>query len=1155
MNTSSPTPSIDLRRATAEQREAILAEGRPLLVEAGAGTGKTWVLVQRFLRLLDDHRDWPIDSIIAITFTEKAAREMRTRIRDEIERVAESAQPDSHWWQRRRDLDHLMVSTIHGLCARILRENAIAAGLDPSFTVLDEQESDLLKQEAIEQALAQLVGNDDPALALLAGLHLGDLRQELAQLMAKRGTLHERFAQLEEGEALLERWRRGVVARRQGLWQEQLAHVPGLVPALAHLPTVRIRDEDDALVPSLRAAQQGCELVAQQQFVPAAQAFSSIRLVGGKQASWGGKGELTRLKDMLSAVREAGRALLEAGCDQEVGPADEQAIAALALWQRVWEAVGAIYEQLKAARQALDFDDLEILTDRLLRAPHAERLQAFLAGIRQVMVDEGQDINEVQQRLIYALAPASSGGALFVVGDAKQSIYRFRQAQVSVFNRVSRDIQSATGFPPLRLSRSLRSSQPLVAAINAAFDFLFRPFAGDYEDYEARPAPLSAHRPEADVPAAAPVELLLIPGKDEADENVDAETARVWEGRWLAERLLALQESRFPVWDRQARAYRPFRFGDAAVLFRATTVLPIYEEQFRAYGLPYLTTSGRGYYDRPEVQDLIALLAALQDPTDDLSLATALRSPLFDLSDETLVYLRWSTPSGPSPEPIPLWRALGDPPATAQKEAVARAGAILQQLWQEVGRGSVWRLLRLALDLTDYQAFLAMAGGQDRDSGRPSANLSKLMSQALEHGSASLSAFLGRINSLRAREAREGEAQVGAPESGALQLMSIHAAKGLEFPVVAIADLGRSDARNNASARLLHDPAFGLACMWRDEAGNWSKPAGYLWAEWLEERMQRAESKRLLYVACTRAADLLLLTGRLGGSDSWLQSLMDAWQIAAPGTERESCERDGFRLLVHRPRRAPEERQQPAARRAAAGPQQADTRLARPLPAAPRRLHASITELQSVLDQALSQAQAPDPLAAWEREVLPGAALVAATGRVVHRALADWHCLALSPVELYRRLEAWAGREPGLSPADAAGVASHCLAMLRRLKRHSLYQEICQASKRYAELPFDLRLGEHLFRGAIDLVFQAGDGSWHLIDWKSENVGRVSEAASQRHRLQLAAYALAARQATGAIPAAALCFLRPQVTLVPYGHAELESAWEASLRQLRSCPG
>jgi ATP-dependent helicase/nuclease subunit A len=1138
---------------TPEQEAAITTEGRALLVEAGAGTGKTWVLVQRFIHLLDRHPNWPLDSIVAITFTEKATREMRSRIRAAVEDQAGKSPPGSHWRRRVLELERLQVATIHGLCARILRENAITAGIDPHFAVLDQQDADLLKEDAVRQTLAELVEQDSPALELLAVLQVRDLRDEMLSLLGKRGTVGRLFNVLPDERALLAQWADGLAAMREAIWQARLREVPALGKALAELPHVTVADSaaGDKLAGFVRQAQEGCTLLENGDLPGAVECWLPIKLNVGRAANWGGQEALQELKGWLKALREAAEALMKSGAAGRIGTDDEAAARLLQQWRALWVPLTKTYDRLKEERQALDFDDLERLAERLLaREPRSDRLLAYMDGIHHLMVDEFQDTNETQGRIVYALANPGDGGRLFVVGDAKQSIYRFRQAQVSVFNRTGREIERVTGEGALSLSRSFRSQESLVAALNELFDRVLCPVGKAYEDFEARPGRLEAQRPAMPGQGiASPVEMILLPSKDAAGQKVLAEDGRLWEAQLLAQRLLSLQAEGFQVWDKGQGAYRRFSFGDAGVLFRATTSLPLYEEVFKAAGLPYLTVSGRGYYDRPEVRDLIALLGGLHAPGDDLSLATALRSPLFSLSDETLYRLRWRTAANErAQEPVPFARALETPPPTDQEQQVASAGRTMKVLWEMAGRVDVWELLRETIDRTGYEAALIMgeggtvAGGTVAG-GRQVGNLKKFLALARERGSASLSDFLRRLQDLQAREAREGEAPGGAPEAGgAVQLMSIHAAKGLEFPVVAVADLGRSGRGGWGSPRILHDPAFGLACKRRDENGEWQKPASYAWAEWQDGRMEEAESKRLLYVACTRAADLLILTGKSGGGGSWLHQLLEGWGVEPAGEATEVVQRDGYSLRVNRPMDRPEPLEA-AAGLARTSPGMAEMpALAQPLS---REWPAPLAVTDLVRRSAVDGEASPEMRPAVIRSSGNGKARHAPKwliGRVVHHALADWQVLSLPRRELESRLELYARRE-GAGPG---GALRHAVAtsrrMLERLRGSALYEEIASARKCYGELPFTMETAQGLRHGKIDLLYQDGDGVWRLIDWKTEwSPAEMLLVRAQEHQLQVAVYALAAERLLGVQPAASVCFLDPELILHTYPRSELSA--------------
>ena len=1117
---------------TQEQHNAIITQDRALVVEAGAGTGKTWVLVQRFIHLLQSNPNWPLDSILAVTFTEKAAREMRTRLRQAIEAKARQNPGDGHWQDHRLHLDRLNVSTIHSLCARILHENAIDANIDPRFQVLDEQAAAILKEEAIRQTLHILNEDNHPTLELLASLRVFDLQGEMESMLGKRGTLYPLFSELDQKENLLRRWQVGLEALRNAVWQQQLRQEPRLSEALETLPQILISDPNDLLIPNVLLGQQGCQLLTQGDIIQAATQWKQINLSGGKQANWGGKEALSDLKKLLRMLRDAAKALEKAGACQEIGPLDEMAAEHLHLWRSLWERLEESYRQIKEMQQGLDFDDLEILTNQLLQQiPRPDRLERFLESIHHFMVDEFQDTNLIQQQIVNVLAPLDQPGKLFIVGDAKQSIYRFRQAQVSIFNQTAQQVEAITGHPALPLSTSFRSHHRLVLAANHLFEQILSPLGDAYAPYESTPGPLRANR-ASHPDLSHPVEMLLLPAKDLPGDNISAEDARIWEAQWIAQRLLALKTAQFPVWDAHQGAYRPFNFGDAAVLFRATTQLPLYEAEYKRFGLPYLTVSGRGYYDRPEVQDLNALLSALLNSADDLNLAAALRSPLFSLSDETLYRLRWHTPDNSiSAEPIPFRSALSCPPDNDQNELVRRAQLIFAELWSLTHRLDVWTLLRTALDWSGYEATLAIFDGQ---TGRQRSNVQKFLALARDSGETNLSVFLQRLRDLKAREAREGEALGREPESGSVQLMSIHAAKGLEYPVIVIADMGRQKRAGFGSPYLLHDPAFCLVCKVRDEMGDWQKPAGYAWGEWLYERMDEAERKRLLYVGCTRAADLLILSGQVGNRDTWLSEAMAVWGMEGDGPEEESLDFDGFAIQVFRPNTPPEMGERAGESDMVSPGVSTLPPLALPLPVQRQRLPIAVTHIEQMLAQDENERRSLRP-AIWnhERTAQPKRAPGYLVGNMVHRALADWQCLEASQAEVLQVLENSARRE-GVFTDALVDAVRRSYQILMNLTKHALYRSIQQAQRRYHEIPFTQTISAGTLHGVIDLLYQDQHDDWHLLDWKTEWSPKAKiEENAQGHLMQMAAYVKAIQQSMGIHPSVSLCFMVPHVVIYP----------------------
>jgi ATP-dependent helicase/nuclease subunit A len=1128
-------------KPTLEQQNVITTENQTLIVEAGAGTGKTWALVGRFIHLLEAHPDWPLESMIAITFTIKAAREMHARVRRAIEARAQSAPSGSYWHEHRRNLDKLQISTIHGLCSRILRENAIAAQIDPKFEVVDEAQADLLKETAVRETVRDMVEERHPSLALLESLTVRDLQTEMLNLLSQRGILGLLFEELPDEEGLLTVWREGLKAMRTGLWQSELAENDLISNALSEIPQVEIIDPTDKLVDTVQLAKHGCEALSKGDLAEALQIWLDINLSSGKKDNWGGKEALSELKAMMKALRETAKTIQKAGGLQDIGEYDRQAAHHLQLWRELWYALNEVYDRLKDEEQVLDFDDLEFLTDKLLEIqPRPERLQRFLEGINHLMVDEFQDTNPIQKQIVTALAPIEDSGKFFAVGDAKQSIYRFRQAQVSIFNRTVEEIGKITREGPLLLSTSFRSHSRLVGALNDLFDQVLKPeFGKKHEDYEAHPGALSAHREGVKAPRPC-VEVLLLPDRDLEDENISAEDARMAEGRWIATRIQKLRQDKVQVWDKDAESYRDFEYRDAAVLFRATTDLPLYEIAFKAAGVPYMTSSGRGYFERPEVQDLISLLHALLNPFDDLNLAAALRSPLFSLSDETLYRLRLFDQEGDrAKKPIPYQQALTEPPPNDQMEWVNRASQILEELWAVTGQISVWHLLRKALDRTGYEALLAIS---DEGGGRQLSNVRKLLAQARDQMNLGLGEFLTQLRDLKKREAREGEALGREPESGAVQLMTIHAAKGLEFPVVFVADLGRGKGGPIGSPYLLHDPQFGLVCKVRDQSGDWVKPVpgGYGWAKWVNESMEIAEDKRLLYVAFTRAADLLILSGKLSRGENWLSNILDAWLITEEGDEEELVFRGDYSLQVFRPKELPE----PTTSILTVEEETLDLTSV-PALARPYHHEGSMTSLSvSALTEILGKGETPSHIrpVVWDQhhekasDHVPGFIL----GNIVHHTLAHGFFDEKSEKDLAEIINNF-GKQEGLHGEALTKAVMKTKLMLTNLKAHSVYEEIRDAKQRLLEVPFSWSspLGE--VHGVIDVLYQNQAGVWHLLDWKTDYVKKDNlKDLEEKYKTQISIYYHSVSNILKINPITHLVFLNPKTYVIDINPEDID---------------
>ena len=789
------------------------------------------------------------------------------------------------------------------------------------------------------------------------------------------------------------------------------------------------------------------------------------------------------------------------------------------------------YTALKRERDALDFDDLEAGALALLETNAAVRAR-WQAETAALLVDEFQDTNDRQRRLVRCLN--GDGGKLFIVGDAKQSIYRFRGADVTVF-RAEREAIARAGGAVVALATSYRAHRELIAGLND----LLRPVLGETDD-PARPwvepfAPLRPYRADAGPGFTAPhIELHLALGSKSEDGLERAADA-------LAARLAALVESG-SVQLATAGGLRPLSYGDVAILCRASTSFAAYENALERAGIPFLTVAGRGFYGRPEIRDLLNALAALADPTDDLALAGLLRSPALALSDAGLYRLCEARDRAEGP--TSLWqtlRASGAELAGEDGSRAARAATLISDLHAQAGRAPVADLLKAFLDATGYRAALIAAG-----QARAARNVAKLLADAHASGLVSAGEFLAYVVELRDSGTREGEARATA--EGAVQIMSVHAAKGLEFPVVVIGDATYDPPGRSG---VLFDPALGVLLAQKDDAKQ--LPAIYRLGKFTADDQEAAESDRLLYVAATRAREKLILSGcitvksdgtpgRLGG---WLGRLSGEDVLGLAGVQVAVAETD------------PEPRQLElavggtpvacaiygvgwawAARRSPA-PAQPETTVSLPPP-----LLAPVAAEPVATDGRAAEQERDPGQRVWR--VVPAAVRPRApawvVGKLVHEALAAWR-FPDSDGFFERWAEAHA-RSYGLTDARQLADAVHESAkLLRRFEEHPLHAEMAGAERRLHEVPYSLVTGDRRIEsGIIDALYLRDGGStngaWTIVEFKTDH---IRDQAALERLLAEEDYLAQAERYVAAVER--LLGSRPEAVLV-----------SARLRRRHSCP-
>ncbi|HZZ83505.1 MAG TPA: UvrD-helicase domain-containing protein [Anaeromyxobacteraceae bacterium] len=1105
-------------------------------VSAGAGSGKTTCLVELCLRLLSgEATGTPCEpsALAAITFTEKAAEELSERLRgavaEEARLAAESAPGSGEaraWLARLHDLDRMQVGTIHGFAARLLREHALEAGLDPDFAVAEEEQASEWRREAARAAVVEAVDAGRREALLLCGGHgaggrrLG-LADVVAELVRERSTLGAAGA-LSPAPDRVEEAR----AARAALF----AACDALLAARAEVSTASGQKALALL------AERAAALPEEDRAGPLS--VSGIGRLGAlAQAVKGwrvGKSDGERSKALRAELAEAAEAFAPLAAEALSGPQKAELC-------RLTARAEELYARRKRSERALDFDDLLLGARDLLRADAP--LRAELRGrFRALLVDEYQDVNRLQQEVFELLAAPEEGGgprALRVgVGDLKQSIYRFRGADVAVFRRFMGRLAGGEGRV-LHLSQNHRSSPAVLDLVNETFALCMQPAGAEPRPYELGFAPedrLLPVRAEGTRPACE----LLCDG-----EGGRAAERRAREAMAVAARARAIVDGAAGLTVRERgsdgveRPRRP-RWGDLAILFRRLTQIGEYERALRAAGIPYRLARGGGFYQAPEVRDLGELLASLFDPEDAIAWAALLRSPFCGVSDGALFQLSrggFARLARLRPEEAAEeLQASSLPTSSRDASRLARFLSVWQALQPLRDRLPVPEILERATSALDVEpALLAAPDGERR-----LVNLRKAvaLSRRFAAQGGTGRGFADRLRQMAERPPREPEAELEAAD--AVAVLSVHQAKGLEWPVVVVPDLGaapRNDGRRallDGDGRLcaqLHDPAAErfLATASVEAAREEAKRAG------------AAESRRLLYVALTRARDHLVLSGEAarGASESW-RAFVESAAAARPDLVRLVAAAEAGTALAG-PEPLP-----PAPEAHASPPRLAAPRLALPPRVAAVRL--AVTDL-------VEHARCPRRhwfsrhLGLPERSHVSGQPVqddperATARGTLAHAMLAETD-LAAPPLERRAQLSAAAVRR-GYDPASR-GV-KRILGDVSRFLDSGEGRKLALAASRgqvRRELPFLLRLeGDGVpacyLTGAIDALLE-GPREVAVVDFKYAHARRES---ADRYRLQLLAYALAARRALpGLAVRARLQFLRGSCAAVDLTPTDAELA-------------
>ena len=812
------------------------------VVRASAGTGKTFLLVEKFihtLKQMEGEFHTPLDTILAITFTDKAANEMRHRISQRIIeeiRECEKKKPAGgqvrlvrHLRRSRRQIGQAYISTIHSLCARVLRENPIEAGVDPGFKIMDAARTAQMMEQALEQFLLMRLRKGDAALIELA-YRYGYSSDYAYQYSVKRimGSLLPLLrAASTEPHQLLREYEK--LAR--GLKERLSLFKTGAEQALQSLEheanTQKRKDRLDALKEGISRLSSASDAKSEDGYRLADELSKAARGFGFKSGA---------------PAREAADRLREA-----LDGYSKTVVSALVYKNSVQlrDLLGdfyAFYENRIKSGALLDFDDLQERTLRLFsRRP--QTLDNYRKKFRRVMVDEFQDVNGLQKKIIYLLARPGEG-RLFIVGDPKQAIYGFRGGDVEVFHEAQKEIVENSGRL-FYIRKNYRSNPELVEFTNGYFS---RYSNGVFTEDDL----CDADRAESGSPAVESIAFI--------QTDMTADDARFREASLIAARIKEMVTgAEFMVAD--GKAMRDVKYGDIAVLFRKFTALPLYESALSAANLPYMIHKGSGFYQSQEVADLLNVLSYIENGSDLVSWVGALRSPFAGCSDEMILRLR-RAPDGGIIDPLTYAgsskpRVKGADPLDVEKFMEFTGWA--HELMSVKERMTVSELIETVLEKSRITGIL----GAQPNGLQKVANVLKLIETArtMEQNSvATLKNFIRRAAGFVETGSDEPQALVAAADEDMVRVMTIHQSKGLEFPVVILADVNSVSAPKQSP--VIFNPQRGLAVKYVDKT-RLSSHKGVVFDETnrVNTEKEQDDDTRIFYVACTRARDRLVLSG------------------------------------------------------------------------------------------------------------------------------------------------------------------------------------------------------------------------------------------------------------------------------------------------------
>ena len=898
---------------TTEQQQVIDLRNRNILVSAAAGSGKTAVLVERIVKIITDkNHPVDIDHLLIVTFTNAAAAEMRERIGNAIEKALDEQPGNEHLLRQLTLIHNAQITTIDSFCLYVVRNHFHEIDLEPNFRIGDEGELKLLREDVLGRVLEQNYEEPSEAFSdFVEGYASG--RTDAA--------LNEMILQLYEFSRSYpwpEKWLDSFVGAYRIETREELDRAEWLAPLTENICFV-LKDCEQLLRQALAVTQQddGPDMYEKavrsdlEKYESLSKLTSFCELSGALSdikydrlaSSRGFEGDPDKL-ELVKSLREQAKDVVKKLCRQYFFCSPEMMIGQLERTEPMLEEVVRLTKQFadefaaaKRRKNLVDFHDVEHFALQILVDEETEKAkktaEEFRDTFEEIMIDEYQDSNEVQETLLRSISREERGeNNIFMVGDVKQSIYRFRLARPELFMKKydSYSLEEST-TQRIDLHKNFRSREEVLTCTNDIFYKIMARSLGNVE-YDAE----AALYPGASYPVSADFipEILLADSNDELLEDTELTDKKTLEAKIVAEEIKHLMKTQ-PVTDKAAGTLRAARYSDIVILLRslsgwADSLVEVLNEN----GIPAHTVSSTGYFSTVEVQTVLSMLRLLDNPRQDIPMAAVLRSPMAGLTDEELAVLRLEDGSVPFHEAVlelaeGLYEEDGQKEISdseADSEADQKQGRNAdgkkeddiettahrkllkfykkyRQLRQLVPDTPIHELIEIILRETGYGHYVAaMPAGSRR-----TANLNMLLEKAAAYEKTSykgLFHFVRYIDELQKYDVDFGEADMVGENEDVVRIMSIHKSKGLEFPIVIVSGMGKNFNKQDTRSKMVLHPELGIGLDYMDGKKRIKSPTIAKKAIAKQIELENlGEELRVLYVALTRAKEKLILTGTL----------------------------------------------------------------------------------------------------------------------------------------------------------------------------------------------------------------------------------------------------------------------------------------------------